>query len=158
MISMLRALMMMMMIIIMMMVIDPPLQSVTEDPPVNVHDCSYQDTNLYDKSWLYSSSTAAISLYAGSKITVLDALVNQFHWFSQHPGVSKEALSSALAMQYKFLPTPNNLQSIYEAALSTIKPYLVQPIVYDVCKNDCVVFRLEYESLRECPKCGSATV
>ena len=86
---------------------------------------------------------------------MLEALVKYFHWFSQHPGISKEALSSMLSMQNTFLPEGHKLPDSYEAALRVIEPYLVQPIVYDVCKNDCIVFRNEYCSLSECPKCKS---
>ena len=60
-----------------------------------------------------------------------------------------------LALQQGILPPSNNLPTSYEAALSAIEPYLVQPIVYDVCKNDCIIYRQEYASLSACPKCGS---
>ena len=49
----------------------------------------------------------------------------------------------------------NNLPNSYENALKIIQPYLVKPIVYDVCANDCVIFRGCYEDLPECPKCGN---
>ncbi len=113
------------------------------------------DYNPYDDSWLYSSNAAGTPLYEGSHNTVLNVLVEHFHWFTQHPGISKDALSSMLAMQHKFLPNGNNLPSSYEAALRIIEPYLTQPVVYDVCRNDCIVFRNEYASLVKCPKCDS---
>ena len=79
-----------------------------------------------------------------------------FHWFCQHPGISKAALSSMLYMQHHIaLPTGNQLPSSYEAALTAIEPYLVQSINYDVCQNDCIVFRKQYASHLECPKCDS---
>ena len=59
-----------------------------------------------------------------------------------------------LTMQQSILPPGNNLPISYEAALSAIEPYLVQPLVYDACKNDCIIFRRQYASLTECPKCG----
>jgi len=58
-------------------------------------------------------------------------------------------------MQHNLLPVGNNLPSSYEAALAAIEPYLVQPIVYDVCPNDCIIFRGKDKSLLECPLCGS---
>lgn len=61
-----------------------------------------------------------------------------------------------LAMQHSMLPPGNNLPNSYENALKIIQPYLVKPIVYDVCANDCVIFRGCYEDLPECPKCGNA--
>jgi len=53
------------------------------------------------------------------------------------------------------LPPVNSLPTSYEATLSAIEPYLVHPVIYDVCQNDCVVFRCQHASLLECPKCGS---
>ena len=46
-----------------------------------------------------------------------------------------------LTMQKSMLPPGNSLPASYEAALSAIEPYLVQPVVYDVCKNDCIIYR-----------------
>ena len=43
-----------------------------------------------------------------------------------------------LAIQHSMLPPGNNLPSSYEDALKIIQPYLVKPIVYDVCAKDCV--------------------
>ena len=61
-----------------------------------------------------------------------------------------------LYMQHHIaLPTGNQLPSSYEAALTAIEPYLVQSINYDVCQNDCIVFRKQYASHLECPKCDS---
>lgn len=81
--------------------------------------------------------------------------MKHFHWFTQHPGISKEAFGSMLLTQRSFLPPNNNLPDSYEAALHAIEPYLVDTIVYDVCTNDCVVFRKEYAESTQCPKCGS---
>lgn len=110
---------------------------------------------ICDAKWLYTSGIAATPLFEGSSNSVLQSLVKYFCWFCEHPGISKSALSSMLTMQQSMLPPGNNLPTSYEAALSAIEPYLVQPIVYDVCQNDCVIFRREHASLLECPKCGS---
>ena len=96
-----------------------------------------------------------MSLHNGSTTTVLQALVKYFQWFCEHPGISKAALSTLLNMQHNMLPVGNNLPSSYEAALAAIEPYLVQTIVYDVCPNDCIIFRGKDKSLLECPLCGS---
>ena len=99
-------------------------------------------------------SAAALPLYVGSPNSVLHTLVKYFHWFSEYPGISKESFSSMLALQSTLLPGGNNLPTSYEAARRTIEPHLVQPIIYDVCKNDCIVFRGLNASLAACPKCG----
>ena len=54
--------------------------------------CSVTNTesdNTYGESWLYSSEAATTPLYDGAPTTVLHALVKHFHWFSDHPGISK---------------------------------------------------------------------
>ena len=45
------------------------------------------------------SNVAVLPLYDGSSNSVLDTLVKYFHWFSEHPGISKEAFSSMLPVQ-----------------------------------------------------------
>ena len=59
-----------------------------------------------------------------------------------------------LAMQNEILPIGNKLPNSYESTLGVIEPHLVQPVVYDVCPNDCVIFRGQYQSLLQCPRCG----
>ena len=108
----------------------------------------------YFESHLYNSGAAVLPLFPGSGHSILQSLVKYFSWFCEHPGISKEALSSMLAMNHTMLPYGNNLPNSYEAALRIIQPYLVQSIVYDVCPNDCIIFRKEYELLSVCPRCG----
>ena len=112
--------------------------------------------NTYGDSWLYSSDAATTSLYEGTSTTVLHALIKHFHWFSEHPGISKESLSSLLSMEQSYLPPGNKLPPTYDAALNVIEPYLVQPIVFHACKNDCIIYRKECAHLSECPKCGNS--
>ena len=118
-------------------------------------EASKHDEIVYDEKWLYTSGIAATTLHEGSNFTILQCLVKYFSWFCEHPAISKAALSSMLTMQQSILPPGNNLPTSYEGALSAIEPYLVQPVVYDACQNDCIIFRREYASLSECPKCGS---
>lgn len=122
----------------------------------DIKDCviaNTEVTNIYGDSWLHSSEAATTPLYEGSPTTVLHALVKHFHWFTDHPGISKEALSAVLATEYSLLPPGNSLPSSYDAALRAINPYLVQPVIFDVCENDCIIFRREHAHLTECPKC-----
>ena len=55
-------------------------------------------------------------LFDGSPHSVLQILVNCFQLFCEHPGISKEALSSVLAMQKSLLPAPHNLPGSYETS------------------------------------------
>ncbi len=105
---------------------------------------------------LYSSEIATTPLYDGCQLTVLQALVQYFTWFCEHPGMSKGALSAMFFMQHHtFLPKGNKLPDSYDVALRAIEPYLVEPVVYHVCPNDCVIFSNLYAELSKCPKCGS---
>ena len=97
----------------------------------------------------------SVALYDGSTHTLMSTLVEYFRWFCEHPGTSKEAFSSMLAMQKSILPTPNVLPGSYEAALRIIEPHIISTVSFDICDNDCVLFRNEYSSLMQCPKCGS---
>ena len=66
------------------------------------------DLQLYDMS-LYGNNLSSISLYDGGQVSVLEAVAKCFCWFSEHPGVSKEALSDSLLLQHEMLPKYNRL-------------------------------------------------
>ena len=109
------------------------------------------DFSLYD-----SSPIATTPLYEGASVTILQAIANHLQWFSSHPGTSKEALSDILYMQHhSVLPKGNLLPDSYEATMKLVQPFLLKPVVFHACVNDCVVFRNEFVSLSECPKCKS---
>ncbi len=131
-----------------------------EDQAKEIDARSTCESNLEGQSdadnSIYSSGPATTPLYDGSPMSVLQALVKYFRWFSEHPGISKEALSSMLSMQHSVvLPPGNQLPNSYDAALREIEPYLVQPEVHDVCPNDCVIFRGDHKDALQCPKCGA---
>lgn len=118
--------------------------------------CEVQSSFEGECNSIYNSGPAVIPLYDGSSVTVLQALVKYFRWFSEHRGISKEALSHMLSMQHNtILPPGNKLPNCYEDALKEIEPYLVKPKVYDVCPNDCIIFRDSDGSLSQCPKCNA---
>jgi hypothetical protein len=122
-----------------------PLDQVKESVSADI--CQHFDSTLYE---------TATPLYEGSAITVLEAIAQHMLWFTDHPGTSKDALSSILHMQHhKILPQPNFLPDSYSAALRIIEPFLVQPLVFDVCPNDCIIFRGTYATLTECPICNA---
>lgn len=37
-----------------------------------------------------------------------------------------------------------------------VKPYLIPEVVFDVCPNDCILFRREYKDAASCPKCNES--
>ena len=66
---------------------------------------------------VYDNDLSSTPLYDGASITVMDALVQNFSWFSEHPGISHEALSDKLRMDhYEVLPPGNKLPSSYSSA------------------------------------------
>ena len=112
--------------------------------------CQHFDPFCYDRP------DVAALLYDGSTMTVLEAVAHHMLLFTDHPGTSKDALSGILHMQHhSILPQPNLLPDSYSSALSLIEPFLIKPLEYDVCRNDCVIFRGEHATLVECPVCGS---
>ena len=107
---------------------------------------------------IYNSTLLATTpLYEGASISLLEALVEHFLWFSEHPGISKQALSDVISMQHhRILPYGNVLPASYEAALKLIEPYLIDSMVFHSCPNDCVVFRGKYAELETCPVCHAS--
>lgn len=108
---------------------------------------------------VFNCDFAELPLYENSPVTVLQALAGYLAWFSQHPSASKTSITELLRLHQKFiLPSPTNLPSCYDEAFKLIKPFLLPYISYDVCINECVVFRktsrYDHSKLKECPTCG----
>ena len=113
-------------------------------------------SKLYDMS-IYTETLSKIPLYDGATISVMDALVKYFSWFSEHPGISKEALSDVLSIEHnEILPAGNKLPSSYNEAIKFIEPFLIEPVVFYACPNDCVIFRKQFTDLKTCPVHGSS--
>ena len=129
---------------------------VEENPP------PHQSNDKDSLSWLYDMSIydqevlSSTPLYNGARLTVMDALVKHLSWFSEHPSISKEALSDVLRMEHlEILPPGNNLPSSYNDAMKVIEPFLIQPIMFHACPNDCIIFRGDHTDLETCPTCGA---
>ena len=118
------------------------------------HDLSSTESlsMLYD---VYDNENFSTPLYDGAKLTVMDAVVKHLAWFSEHPGLSKEALSDILEMEHcEVLPSGNQLPSSYGEAMKIVEPFLIQPIMFHACPNDCIIYRGDYTTLNSCPVCG----
>jgi len=138
----------------------------SEDSDVQLIYSDSDDSSLTDtesendgEGNVYNSDFAKLPLYENSPVTVLQALAGYLAWFSQHPSASKTSITELLRLHQKFiLPSPNNLLSCYDEAFKLIKPFLLPYISYDVCINECVVFRktsrYDHSKLKECPTCG----
>ena len=89
--------------------------------------------------------------------SLMDALVKYLKWFSEHPGISKDALSDILRLEHnEVLPSGNKLPSSFADAMKLAEPFLIQPILFHVCPNDCILFRNEYANLNICSMCGAS--
>ena len=91
-------------------------------------------------------------------MTVLQWLALSFQAFAAHPLTSKAAFTDYIQMQ-KILhgDTANKLSNNYHEARQMINPYLIQPKVYHVCVNDCIICKdngkTSYAHLDSCPQC-----
>ena len=93
----------------------------------------------------FNNGFSNLPLFEGSSKTVLKVLAGYFYWFSNHPSISKSALSSLLCHEHFNVLSPgNNLPSSYEQAYNFIKPQLLTTVCYDACPNGCVLFRESY--------------
>ena len=112
------------------------------------------DPDLEENLHMYRSADLAVTpLYENAPTTVLEAIKHQLSWFSNHPSISKEALSDMLyTLHYQILPSDNTLPDSYSEAMKLIKDYLIKP---NSCPNDCIAFRGEYADSVVCPKCGA---
>ena len=116
-------------------------------------------SSLETESDVETDVRSRLPLYEGSSKTVLETLGGYFYWFSSHPSISKNALSTLLYHEhYNVLPEGNNLPSSYLQAYDFIKPNLLPTECYHACPNDCILFRktdrYDYSALKNCPKCN----
>ena len=44
----------------------------------------------------------------------------------------------------------------YQEAYKVIKPHLVAVVIFDVCSNDCILFKGEFKDSVTCPKCNES--
>ena len=117
-----------------------------------------QELNYSHLLTVMSSSQLAhrTPIYDDGDISVLQAVAEHMKWFTNHPGISKEALSDQFFQQHHYLlPRGNHLPSSYTQAMKIIEPLLIKPVVYHVCQNDCVIFKGEISDSIQCPVCQS---
>ena len=56
----------------------------------------------------------------------------------------------------EILPPGNKLPSSYGEAVKAVEPFLIQPITFHACLNDCILFRGEHTDRDTCPVCGES--
>ena len=107
---------------------------------------------------IYSSDVASTPLYADASLTVLQGVHRYFEWFTDHPSMSKSALSDISRFNHhEVLPGGNELPDSYEGARKVVEPFLIKPIIFHAGPkfNDCVIFRGSCVDAEQCPECGS---
>ena len=123
----------------------------------NVYAAHGSLSEIYDMSIYESEQLSHTPLYEGATLSLMDALVKYLKWFSEHPGINKEALSDILRLEHnEVLPSGNKLPSSFADAVKLVEPFLIQPTLFHACPNDCIIFRNEYAHLDVCPVCGAS--
>lgn len=112
-------------------------------PKYQFDEASYRDENLLSP------------LFSGANTTLLEAVTQHLYVFTTNHGMSKRALTDVLKTEKRTLPQPNHLPASYKEAKDLIKHLLIPLYKYDVCVNDCVVYRdnTEFAGLHSYPKC-----
>ena len=111
------------------------------------------------KHW--PDSTEEIPIHEGSSVTLVEAVAKKLALFVDNSGLSKAALSDILKEKKQEFPHPNAYPENYNQAKRIVEKYLTKTIKYDICINDCVVFRKhseqrDYSNLTHCPICEEA--
>lgn len=81
-------------------------------------------------------------------------MTEHLYVFSVNHGMSKGAVSDVLQSHKATLPKPNQLPGSFQEAKRLIKHLLIPLSKYEVCINDCVIFRDKHLDLDQCPSCG----
>lgn len=81
-------------------------------------------------------------------------MTEHLYVFSVNHGMSKGAVSDVLQSHKATLPKPNQLPGSFQEAKRLIKHLLMPLSKYEVCINNCVIFRDKHLDLDQCPSCG----
>ena len=111
---------------------------------------SVVDPSLYQTHW-----TAREKISESSDVTVLEMLYQISRDFAMAPGASKHWVSQQLMLLKKnFLSHKDDFPETFEQLVEILDPFLPPMHTFDVCVNDCIIFRKENEFDVNCPVCG----
>ena len=115
--------------------------------PINEWDVDV-DPDLYKSHW---SAKARFN----NRLSLLEYCFDAARIFVSQPNASKESVSNHLyTNKYNLAETLNNdLPETFDQMVNILTPFLMPQIVYHVCKNDCIIYRKEYETATRCPVC-----
>ena len=103
----------------------------------------YMDLSLYTK--IPESKTL---LYPGAKLTILEAAYEVIRDFVFSKDTRANVTKRCKLMKEKLLPEGNLMPESFEAIFKIIFPFLAPLHRFNVCPNDCVIFRNEYATIR----------
>lgn len=70
--------------------------------PIDVSDNTFKETYL-NPFTQYDNMRQSPPLYPGAKLSVVEALVHMFDWFTSHPSLSKQAFSENLNYLHNYI-------------------------------------------------------
>ena len=117
--------------------------------PVSDFD-KYMDLGVYQTHW-------SVSHRLNKKLSILEYIFEIMREFVSTPNASKKTVTNHLsALKYKVLETVNEkLPDSFEAALKILEQFLIPLNTFNVCPNDCIIYRKDYEHETKCPFCSS---
>ena len=118
--------------------------------PVNEWDQQF-DANLFNSHWAARTSF-------NDKISVLEFLFETMRDFVSSPKASKTSVTKDLGKpKYKFAEQMNEkLPETYDQADGILEPFLMPVHKYNVCVNDCIIYRKENANRMESQVCGES--
>ncbi|XP_021835652.1 uncharacterized protein [Spinacia oleracea] len=102
------------------------------------------------------NEAAKTPLYPGcTKFTKLSGTL-ELHNVKTKFGISDVDFDHLLAKFDEILPEGNTLPSSTYYAEKLMCPFGLDYVKIHACRNDCILYRKEYENLDKCPKCGES--
>ena len=118
-----------------------------------VHD-AFEHCDKDPSSFKNVLEDAEKPLYPGSKHSKLSSLMKLYNIKGLY-GWSDSGFSVLLEVLNEILPNDNSLpKSMYEAR-KIMKLLGLDYEKIHACRNDCILYRNEFENLSECPRCGA---
>ncbi|XP_058725960.1 uncharacterized protein LOC131597270 [Vicia villosa] len=133
-------------------VVDVDMDNRLEDMINDIGLESFQRAHMYDT--LCSDNEKP--LYPGcSNFTRLYAVLRLFNLKARN-GWTDKSFTKLLELLCEMLPEGNNLPNRNYEAKKILCPMGMEYKKMHACPNDCILYRNEYEDLKDCPTCGKS--
>ncbi|XP_019242461.1 PREDICTED: uncharacterized protein LOC109222569 [Nicotiana attenuata] len=131
-----------------------PIDNITHYPSDESAESRYEEPNAEAKSFYRLLKDAEQKLYPDcEKFSKLSFVMRLFQMKCLH-GWSNTSLDSLLKLLSDAFPKGHVLpNSIYEVQ-KIIKDLGLDYMKTDACVDNCILYRKEYEDLKQCPECG----